>query len=419
MQTGDDTAVFRPLFQVDRSGPARVSNRVSSVFGTFSAVLLAAALAVGCGGKNKGPAGPGTGTDRNTTGMQSQGADTSGNVKNTGSGGNQTAGNGGSTAGGDQAGGDSAAGGDAAGDDGTGEPPAVPKVEPPVADISDAEAQKQAASHLQAARKALEEKGRNPDAAISAARDALSVDPNNVEAVVYLAHAYYFKKLYSTADVILLRALSSPNVRIAKKANKNAGVFYVRGLVYDATDEAQKAELAYEKAHQLDPNHKGALMNLGVHYIKDSRYADAQALFEKLVNQLGVRTPASWTDLGSCYRGRSASSSLGKQQRNQFLMQAESAYKHAVDMDKNYGPAYYDLGLLYMDASPFPLGGQNMDELKRMQQAKTYFDQYRALPGAELDRVDEMLRKISKEIKKEEKRRKNEAKAKNKGNDDW
>jgi len=417
MQTVDDTAVFRPLFQVDRSEPARVSNRVSSLFGTFSAVLLAAALAAGCGGKSKGaPAGPGTGS---TAGMQSQGADTRGNVKNTGAG-SATAGNG-ATAGGDTAGGDDAAGGNTAGGDTAGgdEQPPPPKAEPPVADISEAEAQKQAASHLQMARKALEGPKRSPDAAISAARDALSVDPNSVDAVVYLAHAYYFKKLYSTADVILLRALSSPNVRIAKKANKHAGVFYVRGLVYDATDEPQKAELAYAKAHELDPNHKGAMMNLGVHYIQDSRYADAQALFEKLVNQLGVRTPASWTDLGSCYRGRSASSSLGKQQRNRFLMQAESAYKRAVDMNKNYAPAYYDLGLLYMDASPFPLGGQNMDELKRMQRAKTYFDEYRGLPGAEINRVDEMLRKISKEIKKEEKRRKKAEKAKTKKNDDW
>ena len=64
-----------------------------------------------------------------------------------------------------------------------------------------------------------------------------------------------------------------------------------------------------------------------------------------------------------------------------------------------------------------------MAELARLERAETYFNEYRALPGAKITLVDDMLRSVAKEIKKEKKRLKkleDAAKKKKKsGDDDW
>ena len=66
------------------------------------------------------------------------------------------------------------------------------------------------------------------------------------------------------------------------------------------------------------------------------------------------------TALGSAYRGRSADYPPGAPERAQYIQQAEATYKRALSANPSYGPAYYDLGLLYLDADPFPSGGGNL-----------------------------------------------------------
>jgi tetratricopeptide (TPR) repeat protein len=345
--------------------------------------------------------------------MTGSNPDTTGPVDSTGGGDKPDSGDGGPVAGG----GDDGAGGgdDLGGGDGEPEPPPPPpKVEPPVKDMDEAEAKRLATGHVQSARAALTADKKDPDKAIESARQALSVDPNNLDAVVLMAHAYYFKKLYSTAEVILLRALDSPNKKISNQANASAEVFYVRGLVYDAQDQPEKAALAYEEAKKRDAKHKGTLLNLSAHYLRDSRYAEAEGMLETLM-QLGINTPVLWNNLGTAYRGRSVSPSLNKATRDKLLTDAHTAYKRAIQLDKNYAPAYYNLGLLFMDASPFPMGGKDMDELKRLEAAKNEFENYRSMPGADINRVDEMIRKVDKAIKKEVRKRKK----KESGDDDW
>ncbi|HUH04901.1 MAG TPA: tetratricopeptide repeat protein [Kofleriaceae bacterium] len=387
-----------------------MSERLKSHVAVLGAVLLLAAGA--CGGKDKGAKSPGS---PDTTGMSDGDAKGTGTVSNPGG---APGGNGGGAnlptpnGTGPEDPDDPNAGQDP--DDGRSAAPV--KAEPPVSDISEADAKQQVEASLKVARSALAGSNRDPNAAIKATKEALAVDPNNVDAVVLLAHAYYFRKLYDTADVILLRALSSPNKKISNKAGQHAGLFYVRGLVYDETDQGEKAQLAYEEAHKLDPRHRGALLNLAVHYIKDSRYAEAQGMLETLTSSLGVTTAAAWNNLGSAYRGRSVEANLSKAQRDEFLTKAETAYKRSVDRDKNYGPAYYNLGLLYMDAKPFPMGGSDLDELKRLERAKTYFSDYRTMPGADINLVDENLRQVDKAIKKEQKARKKKTETKD---DDW
>jgi tetratricopeptide (TPR) repeat protein len=397
---------------IDRRPPGRVP----TAMGRLARLLLISALALGCGPKNKNGSTTPKGKDGDTAGMKDQGPN--GDGKGGGPpGGDQGGGDqgGGGQGGGDQGGGDQ--GGGDQGDDATA---SGPKIEPPVLDLSESERKARVQGSLARARAALESRARDPNLAIQEAKAALSVDPNSVDAVVLLAHAYYFRKLYDTAGVLLERELGSGVEVVKQRAQKHADLYYVYGLVFDKTGEPARATLAFETAVKLEPDHKNALANLAVHYLHDSRYAEARDISVRLTGPLGMRTAAAFTNLGSALRGLSASETGGN--RNQLLGDAEGAYKRAIDIDKNYAIAYYDLALLYMDAKPFPLGTGDMDELVRLDRAKTYFKEYRALPGADITLVDDRLEQIEKAVKKETKARKKEEEAKKKkgkGGDDW
>ena len=71
-----------------------------------------------------------------------------------------------------------------------------------------------------------------------------------------------------------------------------------------------------------------------------------------------------------------------------------------------YGPAYFNLGLLYLDADPFPSGGGQLDTMQRLNAAKGFFDQYKNMPGVDMKLYDERMKDVAKLIKREEKRRK-------------
>jgi hypothetical protein len=87
-------------------------------------------------------------------------------------------------------------------------------------------------------------------------------------------------------------------------------------------------------------------MKLRVHYLSDSRYAEARDIYVDLTENLGVKTAAP-TNLGSAIagcrrRGPSAPASATP------LSRAELNYKKAINADKNYasllrpGPVYMD-----------------------------------------------------------------------------
>jgi tetratricopeptide (TPR) repeat protein len=297
--------------------------------------------------------------------------------------------------------------------------PELPKIEPPDLDIG-AEAQAQSvAKHLDAARLALSGPKKDPDLALREAQAALTADAANVDAVVLMAHANYHKRLYDTAEIMLDMLFKS-----RKKAKTTPGVYYVYGLIYDRTDKPEKALVAYQKAIELDPEYRSALINLGVHHLRNHAFDDAIAIYEKLTGTYKMQTAPLWTNLGSSHRGHSGDYPAGSDKRVEQLRKAETAYKRALSADRNYGNVYYNLGLLYLDAEPFPMpDGSAMDLIKRLERAKTYFEEYRTMSGADIELVEERLKHVNKLINRETKRRKREEtkakKTKKDGGDDW
>lgn len=294
-----------------------------------------------------------------------------------------------------------------AGTDGTEEtasgetPPEGPAIVYPNLDTPPEEARKQVVQYLGTARTMLAATPPEPDAAIRAAQQALAADSTSIDAQVVIAHAYYQKKLYDTAEVLLDMLLRS-----RAEAKQNAGVYYIFGLLYDQKKDYDRALIAYTEAVKLNPGFASALINLGVHQLRNKQYEQAAATYEKVSGTLGQTTPEIYNSLGSAYRGRSASWPAGSSDNTTYLRKAEEAYKRAISLRRDYATPYYNLGLLYLDADPFPGPSGNLDTLARLGQARSYFEEYKSKAGSDLSLVEARLKDVTKLIKREEKKRK-------------
>jgi tetratricopeptide (TPR) repeat protein len=362
----------------------------------LSIAVIAMALAA-CGSKSKGgkttPGGTGGGKD--AVGMQ-DGEQPGGGEGGTG--GDQGAG------GGDQGGGDGSVLPGEGGPEGEGgaKEPETPKYAPPNLDPDPEDQRSAVQSHLKKGRDALRGQSPQPDTAISEAKQALAIDGTSIDAVAIMAHAYVLKKLYDTAETVLDMLMKDRK----DAAERHPGVFFVYGLVYDKTDQAAKAFVAYQTAVKLKPDYGSALINLGVHQLRNKQYGESIETYEKL-SQLGYDDAKTWNSLGAAYRGRSGDYDPGSAPRDEWLLKAENAFKRATQADKNYGPAYYNLGLLYLDADPYPQpGGGQLDTLVRLNKAKAYFEEYKNAPGVDMKLFDERMKNVTKLISREEKKRK-------------
>jgi tetratricopeptide (TPR) repeat protein len=357
----------------------RVLTPMARRIGTVLLCLVAA-----CGGGNKG--------GKTTPGGGSAGSQGMNDPGDPGGGGTGSAGDPGGTGGGT----DPTAGG------GGSNPGGGPPIIAPNLDPDPAQAKTQVDQHLTVAKAALSAPTPDPETALREARLALAIDAASVDAASMIAFAYYHKKLYDTAELVL------DDLFKREAAKGNANVYYVYGLVYDKTNRPERAVLAYKKTVELNPSHASALVNLGVHQLKNSQYVEAQATFERLTKEFNRNDAITLTSLGSAYRGRSADYPQGAGEREQFVRTAEAAYKRAMQANGSYGPAYYNLGLLYLDTDPFP---GIADPLLRLRTAKSYFDQYKNMPGVDIKLYDGRIKDVDKAIKRAEKKAKADKKA--------
>jgi len=274
----------------------------------------------------------------------------------------------------------------------SGPPIVIPNMDP-----DPGAAKQQVDSHLTIARAALAATSPDPDTALREAREALKADATNVDAAAMVAFAYYHKKLYDTAELVLDDLIKRD------AAKNNANVMYVYGLIYDHTNRPDQALKAYGQAVSINPNFPSALVNLGVFQLRNKQYTEAQNTFERLVNQFNRQDAITLTSLASAYRGRSGDLQAGDPNRDNLIRQAEATYKRAMQANPSYGPAYYNMGLLYLDADPFP---GITDPLQRVNAAKDYFDKYKNMPGVDMKLFDERMKDVTKLIKRIQKQQK-------------
>ncbi len=280
------------------------------------------------------------------------------------------------------------------------EPPAPP-IPLPNFDPDPTQAKSQVDQHLAVARSALMMATPDGDTALREARAALAIDAANVDAAAMVAFAYYHKHLLDTAELVL------DDLFKRETAKKNANVYYVYGLIYDHTNRPDQALKAFQSAVDLDANFASAWVNVGVHQLQNQQYTAAVTTFEKLTKQFNRSDAITMTSLGSAYRGHSADFPSGSPDHDQLVKSAEASYKKALTVNANYGPAYYNLGLLYLDNDPFP---GITDPIQRLNTAKGFFDNFKNATGLDPagsklydDRMKDVTRGLKRAQKKQQK----------------
>ena len=377
------------MTKVDRIEIGRVPSGMTRRIGMVLVCLVAA-----CHGGDKKtttPTGPGAGSAKGS-GSQSMndGVDPGGPVG--GGGGGNTPGNpgGGNPPGG--GGGGTGGGSDVANDPNL---PTAPLEGPPIVtpnlDPDPAQAKSAVDAHLQVARAALSAPTPDADGALKEARAALAIDATNVDAAAMVAFAYYHKKLYDTAELIL------DDVFKREVAKSNANIYYVYGLVYDKTNRGPQAALAFGKAVEINPSFPSALVNVGVHQLMNQQYGAAVTTFETLKSKFNRTDYVTMTSLGSAYRGHAVDYPAGTPDHNSNVTKADEAYKFALGVNASYGPAMYDRALLYLDNDPFP---GITDALVRLQTAKSLLDQYKTTPGFDPKLFADRQKDLDKAIKR-------------------
>jgi len=273
--------------------------------------------------------------------------------------------------------------------------PPEPAVVFPNQDPDPAQAKAQVDQQLAVAKQALSQPNPDGDAALRAAKAALAINAASVDAAAYVAYAYYAKKQLDTAELVLDELFKRPS------AKQNANVYYVYGIIYDKTNRPDQAVAAFKQAVTLDPNMGSAWVDLGVHQLQNKQYADAQATFEKLTAPPFSKNDAiTLTSLGSAYRGHAGDYPPCSSDKNNYASKADAAYKRALQADGNYGPAYYNLGLLYLD---FEQIGATTDALQRISAAEAFFNNYKNAPGVDMKLFDERMKDVQKAKKRAQK----------------
>lgn len=155
-----------------------------------------------------------------------------------------------------------------------------------------------------------------------------------------------------------------------------------RGTQLLHQNQPQEALPYLERAHQLDPQHVDAGINLGGAYILTRQFRKAVAVLEPLSQQAPQHVMV-WINLGAAYLGNPVLA------RDEQQLPAIAAFEKALALNPDAPSVAYNLGLIYRDR-------------QEVKQAIYWFR--RALQANPQDRdAQTLLRRLTEEAGDEEK----------------
>jgi tetratricopeptide (TPR) repeat protein len=217
--------------------------------------------------------------------------------------------------------------------------------------------------------------------AITDAKRALGRNERYVPAMIVLAKAYCSLRKLELCGSILDTA--------SQIDDKNGEVYFLRGELALLKDDKTQALAAFKASTDRDPNQAVAWNDLSAQYLYAHNFEQAQVAAAQAV-KLQPNFLKAHINLGSALRGL-------KQYR-----EAEAEYRRALQLDGNNATAYYNLGILYLDADQFP----GMETMGRLDQAIANLQRYKQVASFHSGKEDPIDSYIDEAQKARERERK-------------
>lgn len=196
--------------------------------------------------------------------------------------------------------------------------------------------------------------------AIEESRQALRVHEQNVEAMLVIAEAFFKQGKWEITQGVATSILDvDPRVLTPEESSQ---AYNLRGFAFLAADKREQARTMFRSAAEMDAKNAAAWNNLGVQYMLDGDWDTAATCF-KYATEVDPGFDKAQLNYASALRGQ------GK------LVEAEAAYNKMVSSKPSYAGAYFNLGVLYLDASDFP----NLAVKDRYNKAIQQFTKYKEL----------------------------------------
>lgn len=143
---------------------------------------------------------------------------------------------------------------------------------------------------------------------------------------------------------------------------ESSQAYNLRGFAYLAEGKREVAKTMFRSAAEMDSKNAAAWNNLGVQYMQDGDWATAATCF-KYSMEIDSGLDKAAMNYGTALRGQ------GK------LVEAEAQFTKMTLKKPSYAAAYFNLGVMYLDADPFP----NLDTRGRFNKAIQQFTKYKEL----------------------------------------
>jgi Tfp pilus assembly protein PilF len=236
-----------------------------------------------------------------------------------------------------------------------------------------------ASSYVQQAQSELTS-GAN-DVAIETAKQALQIDDRDADAMAVIGVAEFNEGNVDLARYALDQALAI-DPQNADANNTYGMIDQTRDDLPSDTERIAAAIQHFQAATQSKPDYAAAWNNLGAMYLEQKQWQQAEQALEHAV-KLRPNWSVAQMNLGSAYRG-DALTTTDSGQHDQLLQQSEQSFMQAGTLDPSNADVHFNLGILYLDADPFP----GLDKLTRLQKAIDELTRYQQILGPRLTADD-------------------------------
>ena len=159
-------------------------------------------------------------------------------------------------------------------------------------------------------------------------RQALAVQPGQIDALYYLGVLYLQNGIHDAAEEHLSKAL--------KKQPKFAEGHFNLGIALQEQGKLKEAAKAYGQAIKGDKRFLPAQLNLGNVYLDLEQFERAASVFNKLI-KLSPKSAEAHLNLGRTWKHK------GDKE------EALSLYRRALELDPEYADAYLNVGVIQLE----------------------------------------------------------------------